>query len=101
MTNYRWLYKFVLEAVKHPDSKLYREFVPYHFLAPSKDWGWNYEYAKTDKVHELIKLIIENGGARKSEIKRICKELCKNICFYEEFEDYAKYLTKKYKRKEA
>lgn len=85
----------------NPNQKYYLDFDAIDILSQSRDWDWNYECAKTDKVREFIRLGIENNASRKDKkkIKRVCKELCKNICFYDEYRTRAKYIIKRYKEK--
>lgn len=94
----KWLYKMVMIAILNPDKKYYLDFNALNILSLSKDYDWNYECAKTDKVIEFIELAIKNNASKKDKkaVKRVCKQLCENICFYEEYVCRAKYITKKY-----
>ena len=94
----KWLYRMVMTAILNPDKKYYLGFNACDLLSLSKDYDWNYECAKTDKVIDFIELAIKNNASKKDKraIKKVCKQLCKNICFYEEHISRAKYITKRY-----
>lgn len=95
-TNYEWLYKMVLMVSKNPDKKYYLDFSPSNCLNINKDWDWDYEYSKTDAVMDFIKWTFTHDCSKR-EVKKTCKKLCENICFYDEYIELAKYITKRYK----
>ena len=97
LTNYKWLYKMVLIANKNPNKKYYLDFSD-DCLSANRDWDWLYESSKTYTVRDFIEWTFKHDCSKR-EVKKTCKQLCKNICFYDEHIALAKNITKRYKSK--
>ena len=93
---YKWLYKLMKIAIKNPDKKYYLEFNAGDILAPHRDWNWNYEFGKTDKVISMIESGFKYQPSR-SAIKIVTKKFEDDYVFYEEHKTQALKIIKKYK----
>lgn len=93
---YRWLYKLMRLAIKNPDKQYYLEFNAGEILNPHRDWDWNYEFAKTDKVAAMIESGFKYKPSRRS-IKIVTKKFEDDYVFYDEHKAKALKIIKKYK----